>query len=114
MPLTEDAPILVTRQDGGGVVIISAEDFAGWEATVYLLRNPANASHLLASIAEAEAGLTTQHDLAAEGLGKAEALRGDLAGWWSRRIAGEHRLIYRIAGRAGTGSTHGNRRLALP
>lgn len=35
------------------------------------------------------------------GLGKPEALRGDLAGWWSRRINAEHRLIYRIAGRAG-------------
>jgi toxin YoeB len=35
------------------------------------------------------------------GLGKPEALRGDLAGCWSRRITTEHRLIYRIAGRQG-------------
>ncbi len=34
------------------------------------------------------------------GLGKPEPLKGDLAGWWSRRIIGEHRLVYRIAGRA--------------
>jgi len=33
-----------------------------------------------------------------EGLGKPEPLKGDLAGWWSRRITGEHRLVYRIQG----------------
>lgn len=35
------------------------------------------------------------------GLGKPEPLRGDLAGWWSRRITGEHRLVYRVQGKAG-------------
>jgi len=34
------------------------------------------------------------------GIGKPERLRGTLAGWWSRRITGEHRLVYRIAGAA--------------
>jgi toxin YoeB len=28
-----------------------------------------------------------------KGLGKPEPLKGDLAGWWSRRISGEHRLV---------------------
>jgi toxin YoeB len=32
------------------------------------------------------------------GLGKPEPLRGSLAGWWSRRITREHRLVYRIVG----------------
>ena len=32
------------------------------------------------------------------GLGKPEPLKGDLAGWWSRRIDDEHRLVYRVAG----------------
>ncbi len=32
------------------------------------------------------------------GLGKPEPLRGDLAGWWSKRIDQEHRLIYRVEG----------------
>ena len=36
------------------------------------------------------------------GLGKPEPLRGPLAGWWSRRITGEHRLVYRVTG---TGAT---------
>jgi toxin YoeB len=33
------------------------------------------------------------------GVGKPEALRGNLAGWWSRRIGGEHRLVYRVTGK---------------
>lgn len=30
------------------------------------------------------------------GTGKPEPLSGNLAGWWSRRINREHRLIYRV------------------
>ena len=30
------------------------------------------------------------------GIGKPEPLRGDLTGWWSRRIDCEHRLVYRV------------------
>lgn len=32
------------------------------------------------------------------GTGKPEALRGDLSGWWSRRISHEDRMVYRVAG----------------
>jgi toxin YoeB len=35
------------------------------------------------------------------GLGKPEPLKGDLAGWLSRRITGDHRLVYRVAGKRG-------------
>ena len=31
-----------------------------------------------------------------EGIGKPEALRHSLSGFWSRRINEEHRLVYRI------------------
>lgn len=31
-----------------------------------------------------------------EGAGKPEPLRGDLAGFWSRRIDREHRVVYRV------------------
>lgn len=34
------------------------------------------------------------------GLGKPEPLKGDLSGFWSRRITGEHRFVYRVSGRA--------------
>lgn len=33
------------------------------------------------------------------GLGKPEPLRGQAAGWWSRRITQEHRLVYRVTGK---------------
>jgi toxin YoeB len=32
------------------------------------------------------------------GTGKPEALKGDLKGWWSRRITLEDRLVYRVSG----------------
>ena len=34
-----------------------------------------------------------------KGIGKPEPLRDNLSGWWSRRIDGEHRLVYRVAGK---------------
>ena len=33
-----------------------------------------------------------------KGSGKPEAFKGNLAGYWSRRITGEHRLVYRVSG----------------
>lgn len=32
------------------------------------------------------------------GTGKPEPLRGDLKGWWSRRLTLEDRLVYRVSG----------------
>jgi toxin YoeB len=32
------------------------------------------------------------------GIGKPEPLRHQLTGYWSRRITGEHRLVYRVVG----------------
>jgi len=37
-----------------------------------------------------------------KGIGKPEPLKGEFNGWWSRRITGEHRLVYRVAGKADT------------
>lgn len=31
-----------------------------------------------------------------KGIGKPEPLRGNLSGWWSRRIDTEHRLVYQV------------------
>ncbi len=33
-----------------------------------------------------------------EGVGEPEALKHDFAGYWSRRITDEHRLVYKIVG----------------
>lgn len=32
------------------------------------------------------------------GTGKPEPLRGELKGWWSRRITAEDRMVYRVQG----------------
>ncbi|MDZ4758214.1 MAG: Txe/YoeB family addiction module toxin [Bacteroidota bacterium] len=34
-----------------------------------------------------------------EGKGKPESLKYDLAGYWSRRIDKEHRLVYKVEGK---------------
>ncbi|OLY92040.1 toxin YoeB [Cnuella takakiae] len=36
-----------------------------------------------------------------QGLGKPEPLKFDLKNYWSRRISGEHRLVYKIEGSKG-------------
>jgi antitoxin YefM len=58
------APIVVTRQGGkGNVVLISEEEFAGWQETVHLLSSPRNAERLLKSVREADAGLLEEREL---------------------------------------------------
>ena len=32
-----------------------------------------------------------------EGIGKPELLKGNLAGWWSRRIDSANRIVYRVS-----------------
>lgn len=44
--------------------------------------------------------LDVQRDPKGGGIGKPELLKGPLAGWSSRRINDEHRLVYRIRGDA--------------
>ncbi|KFF16567.1 Txe/YoeB family addiction module toxin [Flavobacterium hydatis] len=36
-----------------------------------------------------------------KGIGKPEPLKHDLKGYWSRRITGEHRLVYKVSGTKG-------------
>ena len=42
--------------------------------------------------------LDVQRDPHGTGIGRPELLKGPLAGWSSRRIDAEHRLIYRVRG----------------
>ncbi len=62
------------------------EDLQYW-----VQQNPKLAKRLLRLIEE------TQRDPFG-GTGKPEALRGELSGWWSKRIDQEHRLVYRAEG----------------
>lgn len=45
-------PVVVTSQRGKPVVIMSLDDYQSLEETAYLLRNPVEAKHLLASVEE--------------------------------------------------------------
>ena len=54
--VADRAPIAITRQRGEGAGLISESEWASIEETLYLLRSPANARELLASIADLDAG----------------------------------------------------------
>ncbi|UCQ29573.1 YoeB-YefM toxin-antitoxin system antitoxin YefM (plasmid) [Edwardsiella tarda] len=55
---TDDrVPILITRQRGTPCVLMSLEEYEALEETAHLLRSPANARHLMGSIADLEAGM---------------------------------------------------------
>jgi antitoxin YefM len=56
-------PMLVTRQNAPPAILIDKEEFDGLMETLHLLRSPANAERLLRSIAEADAGLLSEHGL---------------------------------------------------
>ena len=44
------APVLITRQNGTPVVMMSLQDFNALEETAYLMRSPKNAKRLMESI----------------------------------------------------------------
>jgi antitoxin YefM len=47
----------------GTAYLVSKAQFRSLQETAYLLRSPANAARLAASIAEADAGAVEEHDL---------------------------------------------------
>ncbi len=49
-------PVIITRNRDQAVVMISLEDYKALDETAYLMRSPANARQLLASIKQLEAG----------------------------------------------------------
>jgi len=60
------APVLVTRQKGEPVVMMSLADFNAMEETAYLLRSPANAERLLKSVNSLRAGQAQKRNLIEE------------------------------------------------
>ena len=59
----DHSPVVITRKSSRPVVMMSLEDFQALEETAYLLRSPKNASRLLQSIAELQAGKGSEKEL---------------------------------------------------
>ncbi len=59
----DHSPVIITRKSESPVVMVSLKDYQAMEETAYLMRSPANARHLLESIAELEAGKGTDREL---------------------------------------------------
>ena len=67
-----------------------------WEYYLYWQSNDANVLERLNNLIK-ECSRTPF-----KGIGKPEPLKGDLAGWWSRRVTLEDRLVYRMSGKGDT------------
>lgn len=62
---TDHEPVVITRDKGKpSAVLMSLEDFASYEETRYLLRNPANADRLIAAVTALEQGGGQERPLA--------------------------------------------------
>jgi antitoxin YefM len=56
-------PVVITRNRDQSVVLMSLQDYEALEETAYLLRVPANAKRLLASIESLEKGRVMMKDI---------------------------------------------------
>ena len=59
----DHAPVVVTRQRGEAVVIVSLADWNAMEETARLLSSPKNAERLVEAIAQLEAGRGSEREL---------------------------------------------------
>lgn len=56
-------PVIITRKSARSVVMMSLEDYNAIQETAYLLRSPANAANLRASIQQYGKGKAQERDL---------------------------------------------------
>jgi antitoxin YefM len=57
-------PVIITRRGRQAVVMLSLEDYNGWQETEYLTRSAANAADLLQAVEEVRARRNlVRHDL---------------------------------------------------
>jgi antitoxin YefM len=61
--IADRVPVAITRQKAESVVLVARSEWDSIEETLYLLRSPANAKRLLASIAGLDAGQGEEHEL---------------------------------------------------
>ncbi|WP_108868648.1 Txe/YoeB family addiction module toxin [Aquimarina aquimarini] len=67
----------------------------GWEEFTYWLENDVDTALKVKELIKA----IKQNPF--KGIGKPEPLKYSLKGFWSRRITGEHRLVYKVSGKKG-------------
>lgn len=65
----------------------------GWEEYLYWSRQDRKVLERISELIE------NARRTPPSGIGKPEPLRGELSGFWSRRINGEHRLVYTLEGK---------------
>lgn len=61
--VADSMPVVISRQRGESVVMVSLDDWNSIEETLYLLSSPANAKALMEGIARLDAGLGEEHEL---------------------------------------------------
>jgi len=54
---------IICTDEGEKAVLLSIDEYNSWQETLYLLSNPANAAHLIQSIAEAKKGEKFEKEL---------------------------------------------------
>ena len=59
----DHTPLLVTRQRGEDVIILSKEDYHSLDETAYLLRSPRNAKRLRKAVKDVEEGRYSEREL---------------------------------------------------
>ena len=59
----DHSPLYITRQKGKGAVLVSADDYASIEETLYLMSSPRNAARLTEAIEGLRSGQGEARDL---------------------------------------------------
>ncbi|MFV8324872.1 Txe/YoeB family addiction module toxin [Flavobacterium sp. ZS1P14] len=67
----------------------------GWEEFEYWIENDSD------TVIKIKELIKSIRENPFKGIGKPEPLRHDLKSFWSRRISGEHRLVYKVSGTKG-------------
>lgn len=68
--------VIITRAGHEPVVVVSLDEYESLKETAYLLKSPANARRILASIEQLENGEGTQRDFRAIGRGESQMSTG--------------------------------------
>ncbi len=67
----------------------------GWEDFIYWMENDPQICKKIDDVLKSIARTPFK------GIGKPEPLKNELRGYWSRRITGDHRLVYKVSGKRG-------------